>query len=175
MKIAVDVHYREEFAKVVAIEFNKWTDSFPEKILEETIEHVEEYISGEFYKRELPCILEILKGIDQSKLEVIIVDGYVQLDDSGKAGLGMYLSEALKRKTPIIGVAKKGYKDNEKHVIKIERGESKNPLFVTSIDIDLQESANKIKNMAGEYRIPDLLKILDQKTKEKKKTGYNNS
>jgi len=175
MIIAVDVHYRKEFAKVVAIEFDQWTDSNPENIYEEIIEHVEEYISGEFYKRELPCILEILKKIDKSKLETIIVDGYVQLDDDGKAGLGMYLYESLNQKIPVIGVAKKGFKDNVKHVIKVERGKSKNPLYVTTIGTDLQESADKIKNMAGEFRMPDLLKILDQKTKEKKKTTHNNT
>lgn len=173
MIIAIDVHYRDDFAKVVAIEFDEWTDSIPKKIHEERIEQVEEYISGEFYRRELPCILEILKKIDQSALEMIVVDGYVQLDDNGKAGLGMHLYEALNRKFPIIGVAKKGFKDNEKYVIKVERGKSKNPLFITSVGVDLEETANKIKNMAGEYRMPNLLKVLDQKTKEKKKTGYN--
>jgi len=171
MKLAVDVHYREGYAKVVAIEFDKWTDKVPSKISEEIIENVEEYISGEFYRRELPCILEILKKTNKSNLEMIIIDGYVQLDDDGKAGLGMYLYESLNKKIPIIGVAKKGFKDNVKHVVKVERGISKNPLYVTTIGLDLQDSANRIKNMAGEFRIPDLLKILDQKTKEKEKTG----
>lgn len=166
MIIAIDVHYRKDFAKVVAIQFDKWTDDKPEQIHEEIIEDVEEYISGAFYKRELPCILEILKKIDPSNLETIIVDGYVQLDDDGKAGLGMYLYDSLNQKIPIIGVAKRGFKDNVKHVIEVTRGKSNNPLYVTAIGIDLQDSADKIKNMAGKYRMPDLLKILDQKTKE---------
>ena len=99
-------------------------------------------------------------------VETIIVDGYVQLDDDGKAGLGMYLYDSLNQKIPIIGVAKRGFKDNVKHVIEVTRGKSNNPLYVTAIGIGLQDSADKIKNMAGKYRMPDLLKILDQKTKE---------
>lgn len=171
MIVAIDVHYRTNFAKVVAIEFDNWTDSAPKHIYQEYIDQVEEYVSGEFYKRELPCILEILKKIDLSKLEAILVDGYVQLDDNGKPGLGMYVYQSLDEKIPVIGVAKKGFKDNEKHVIKVERGESKNPLYVTSIGVDLEETARHIKNMAGAYRMPDLLSILDQKTKEKENTN----
>lgn len=167
MIIAIDVHYREEFAKVVAIEFDRWTDTIPRLIHEMTIKKVEEYVSGEFYKRELPCILEILRKIDQSKLESIIVDGYVQLDDQGKAGLGMYLYQSLNQQIPVIGVAKKSFKDNLRHVIEVKRGNSKNPLYVTSVGTDLQHVADNVKNMAGKYRMPDLLKILDQKTKVK--------
>ncbi|MEO1260987.1 MAG: endonuclease V [Bacteroidota bacterium] len=166
MILAVDVHYRKEFAKVVAVEFNKWTDRIPARISEEIVENVEEYISGEFYKRELPCILEILKKTDQSNLDVIIVDGYVQLNDNGKAGLGKYLYESLNQEIPVIGVAKRGFKGNMKYVVEVHRGKSKNPLYITSVGIDLHESAAKIKNMFGKYRMPDLLRILDQKTKE---------
>jgi len=173
MILAVDVHYREKFAKVVSIEFDNWADSTPTKIIEDTVKNVQDYKSGEFYKRELPCILKILEKTEKSKLDVIIIDGYVELDDSGKAGLGKHLYERLNREIPIIGVAKRGFKDNYKKVIKVERGKSKNPLYITSIGIDLQDSANKIKNMVGKYRIPDLLRILDQKTKEKKKTEAN--
>lgn len=167
MIVAIDVHYREAFAKVVSIEFKTWEDTAPYKIHEIIINEVAEYVSGEFYKRELPCILKVLKKTDTDKLEIIIVDGYVVLDDEGKAGLGMYLYEALNQKIPIIGVAKRGFINNEKNVIKIKRGESENPLFITSVGIDLNEAAEQIKNMVGEYRMPDLLRILDQKTKEK--------
>lgn len=166
MILAIDVHYREEFAKTVSIEFENWNDSVPSKINESFIKNVEEYVSGEFYKRELPCIMEILEKTDKEKLEVIIIDGYVVLDDTGKAGLGKYLYETLNQAIPIIGVAKRGFINNERNVIKIKRGKSENPLFITSIGIDLNEAATKIKNMTGEFRIPDLLRILDGKTKE---------
>lgn len=166
MIIAIDVHYRETFAKVVSIEFANWQDTEPTHIHIQKVNEVAEYISGEFYKRELPCILEILTHSDLTKVKTIIVDSYVQLDDKGKAGLGKYLYQHLNEKIPIIGVAKKGFANNHKNVIPITRGESQNPLYITAIGTDLQQAADKIKNMHGEYRMPDLLRILDQKTKE---------
>ena len=33
MKIAIDVHYREENAKIVAVLFSNWTDSIVEQFL----------------------------------------------------------------------------------------------------------------------------------------------
>lgn len=166
MIVAIDVHYRDEVAKVVAIEFNQWSDQIPKNIHVEYLEEISEYIPGEFYKRELPCILSILNKIDLEQVELIIVDGYVQLGEQGKPGLGMHLYESLDQEIPIIGVAKRGFKVNDKYIVKIERRKSKNPLFVSVVGLDLKESANNIKQMSGAYRIPDLLKILDQKTKE---------
>ena len=66
MIVAIDVHYRTTFAKVVAIEFDQWTDKIPTKISETILEEVAAYVPGEFYKRELPCLLEIIKQIDRA-------------------------------------------------------------------------------------------------------------
>ncbi|MEL6942504.1 MAG: endonuclease V [Bacteroidota bacterium] len=160
-----DVHYRATFAKAVSIEFETWQDVQPTAIHEVEIKEVADYVPGQFYKRELPCILKVLEETSLKNIELIIIDGYVTLNDAGKYGLGMYLYEVLLEKIPIIGVAKKAFKDNEKLVRKILRGESKKPLYVSSVDIDVDLAANYIQNMAGEYRIPNLLKILDQRTK----------
>jgi deoxyribonuclease V len=167
MIVAIDVHYREKFAKSISIEFDNWQAETPSKINEVFIKEVYEYIPGEFYKRELPCIVEVLKKSSKEEIELIIVDGYVTLDDSGKFGLGAYLYKELRKKIPIIGVAKRRFANNIKNVIEIQRGKSKNPIFVTSVGIDLIEASQKIKNMKGDFRMPDLLRILDQKTKEK--------
>jgi hypothetical protein len=40
---------------------------------------------------------------------MIILDGYVALDDHGKIELGGYLFEALEQKYPVIGIAKNGF------------------------------------------------------------------
>lgn len=167
MILATDVHYRDEFAKAVSIAFEQWSDGFPSIIHEAFLNEVEEYVPGQFYKRELPCILKVLEKSTLEAIEVIIVDGYVVLDDDGKAGLGQYLFEALDQQIPIIGVAKKGFINNKKNVVPIKRGTSDNPLFITSVGINVAEAAHKIKHMVGAYRMPDLLRILDQKTKEK--------
>ena len=165
MIIAIDVHYRK-LAKTVAISFKDWESEEIIDIKKSLTSYSSEYISGEFYKRELPCIEEILNQFSKSEIELIIIDGYVTLNEVGKFGLGAYLFEKLNSKIPIIGVAKKKFSEASNNQIKITRGTSKNPLFITSIGIDLKKSAYLIKNMKGQYRIPDLLKLVDQKSKE---------
>ncbi|MEM8525136.1 MAG: endonuclease V [Bacteroidota bacterium] len=172
MIVAIDVHYRTNFAKAVSIEFQTWQDKQPTTIHEVLIEEVAEYVPGEFYKRELPCILKVLEKTPLEEIELIIVDGYVVLSDEGKYGLGRYLYEVLKRKIPIVGVAKRSFKDNEKQVRRVLRGASKNPLYVTSIGVEVDAAAKQVQKMAGAYRIPDLLKILDQHTKARSSIFY---
>jgi deoxyinosine 3'endonuclease (endonuclease V) len=124
-----------------------------------------EYEPGAFYKRELPCILSLLAKIDLSAVEAIMVDGYVVLDDAGKAGLGGYLFEALARKIPVIGVAKTNFAQNERSKIALLRGSSERPLFITAMGIDLATAAEYIRQMHGEFRMPALLRFLDGQTK----------
>lgn len=100
MILAIDVHYIDNVAKVVAVLF-EWDDikikqEFSEKILVNS-----EYIPGQFYMRELPCILSVFKHIDLTKVEAIIVDGYVFIDNSFSNGLGGHLWEAIDKKVPI--------------------------------------------------------------------------
>jgi len=168
MKLAIDTYYSENQAKTVCISFDNWDDSLPSNITEEFTKNFLEYEPGAFYKRELPCILSILDQFDIEKIDVIIVDSYVLLNDAGKLGLGGHLYEAINKSTPIIGVAKSKFKDGTKFSKEILRGGSKKPLFISAIGIDLEEAANSIRSMHGEYRFPTLLQILDGKTKEKK-------
>ena len=118
MIVAIDVHYRETNAKAVAIEFEDWTTDHPTKINQVLLPDIAPYIPGQFYKRELPCILKILEQSNLSLIDIIIIDGYVTLD-KGKPGLGKFLYEHLKESIPIIGVAKTSFKDNEKFVRKV--------------------------------------------------------
>lgn len=166
MIVSIDVHYRERFAKVVSIEFDHWTDEYPKRTNELLISEVQNYVPGSFYKRELPCILKILECSPRDEIELILVDGYVFLDDHQKAGLGKYLFDALNAKIPVVGVAKKAFRDNELNVVKVYRGKSVNPLYVTCVGINLKVAAERVQHMAGNYRMPDLLRILDRKTKE---------
>ncbi len=166
MIIAIDVHYRNEKAKAVSVEFDNWDDEQPQKINIIELPEAEPYVPGEFYKRELPCILEVLNKSDLDKVQVIIIDGYVVLNDRGKPGLGTYLFKALQEKIPIIGVAKKRFFSNQKYVKEVMRGQSNKPLYITAVGIDLERSANNVLNMKGAFRMPKLLQILDTTTKE---------
>ena len=167
MILAFDTYYFDNKAKTVALGFSNWSDSIEKDNYSEILENIEEYKSGEFYKRELPCILSLISKIDIKKIEIIIIDGYVFVDDNSKLGLGGFLYEKLNKKIPIIGVAKTDFISLNKNKISLLRGKSKNPLFISSIGINLNEATEKIKQMSGEFRIPTLLKKLDTLTKEK--------
>ena len=105
--ICLDVYYYEEYAKASGIVFQKDQE---EKVIaeyNELIYNISEYIPGQFYKRELPCLLALLEKVKEN-IDFIIVDSFVWLDDS-KKGLGGYLHEAMECRTPVIGVAKTFY------------------------------------------------------------------
>ncbi len=166
MILAFDTYYFDGKAKTVCIEFTDWSNSQYLKCHTETLENIEEYIPGEFYKRELPCILSLLNKISPKNAEAIIVDGYVFLTDEGKPGLGGHLYNALKGNIPVIGVAKTNFKTIEKLKRQVLRGDSNNPQFVTAIGIDVDIASENVRGMSGPFRIPTLLKQLDQMTKE---------
>ncbi|TCI90024.1 endonuclease V [Tenacibaculum sp. M341] len=161
MILAFDTYYFEDKARTIALQFENWNDEQESLIFDETLSGISEYVSGEFYKRELPCILSLLKQIDLTNCEAIIIDGFVVLDDIGKLGLGGYLHEALEENIPIIGVAKNNFSQIETLKKAVLRGESKKPLYITAKGVDLTVAADKIKNMNGEYRIPNILKRVD--------------
>jgi len=155
----LDVHYNGNIDGLVAcIGFKKWDDEKPSYAKIHFIENIEPYEAGSFYKRELPCLLEALKDLDN--IECVVVDGYVWLGEVGHDGLGMHLYHALDKSIPIIGVAKTPFIGTPKEC-EIFRGKSLKPLFVTAVNIDLEEAKNAILSMHGEYRLPTLLKKVD--------------
>ena len=166
MILAFDTYYRGKKAKTVCIGFDHWTDTEPKIVYHDTMEVENDYEPGAFYKRELPCILRLLKKIKVKEIELILIDGFVVLDDQGKYGLGGYLYERLDKHIPVAGVAKTDFRRNRSNKKEVFRGKSKKPLFVTALGIDVELVSEKIKNMHGEYRIPALLKHLDRLTKE---------
>lgn len=166
MILAFDTYYFNAKAKTVCLRFERWTDSEPVDTFSEITEEIPDYEPGEFYKRELPCILSLLGKVPKEGMEYVIIDGFVFLDDEGKNGLGGYLYESLRREIPVIGVAKSSFHNNRKNVRELIRGKSKNPLYISAAGIDPDTAYSMIKSMKGEFRIPTLLKLLDGKTKE---------
>lgn len=165
MILAIDVYYKNNKAKTVGAFFN-WEDEKPKQIIINTTDIIEEYIPGQFYKRELPCILQLLKKVDLSIIEVIIVDGHVYISNDKTFGLGGHLYQALEKKLPIIGLAKKSFINTDEVSFPIYRGESKVPLYVSVIGYDIEKAILNIKKMKGKFRIPSILKKLDSITKE---------
>ncbi|MEJ2153950.1 MAG: endonuclease V [Desulfobacteraceae bacterium] len=158
MIAAFDVHYTEDAkASAAAVIFNDYGDAAPIASVTHLIHDVADYIPGKFYKRELPCLLNLRRGIHVPLTEMII-DGYVMHRDG--AGLGQYLYVAFDGQIPIVGVAKNPYVGSS--AVAVLRGRSRRPLWVTSAGIAPTEAASRIERMHGPYRIPTLLRYADQ-------------
>jgi deoxyribonuclease V len=166
MILAFDTYYFGGKAKTVCLSFLNWEAAESFKVYSEILDNVPGYTSGEFYKRELPCIVSLLKQVDHTNLSAIIIDGFVFLDDNQKPGLGAHLYKELQPKVPVIGVAKTNFATIETNKKILFRGNSNRPLFITSAGINTEDAAELIKNMHGNYRIPTILKQLDTLTKE---------
>ena len=160
MILATDVDYKGNTANAAGIVFKGWEDAASFKEYTIQLEKIKDYIPGQFYKRELPCLTALLRATNE-EITTIVVDGFVWLSDIYKKGLGAYLYQKLDKKIPVIGVAKKSFYSLGENYREIYRGESKSALFVTSAGIDLDIAAENIKKMAGENRIPTLLKKAD--------------
>jgi len=164
MFACVDVHYCDDHAVAACILFQNWTDSRPAARFRTTILKTAPYLAGRFYLRELPCILKVLELVAEN-IEAILIDGHVWLDNRQSPGLGAYLYNKLNQTTPVIGIAKSQYKRCEA-AEKIIRGKSKKPLYITAAGMDQRLAASYIAKMHGPYRIPTLLKIADQISKD---------
>ena len=113
MLACVDVDYPGDEGPAVAscVVYEDWdsSDSHEERVA--LIPRVAPYTPGQFYQRELPCILQVLEKV-QTPLDAILVDGHVWLDDEGTPGLGAHLYCALEEQTPVIGIAKNPFGDS---------------------------------------------------------------
>ncbi|WP_145455014.1 endonuclease V [Gimesia panareensis] len=161
MNLVLDVYYHpDDSATVAGILFEDWESDQITKSLLKSIPQVAEYEPGQFYKRELPCLLALIDEVEQ-KLKTIVIDGFVTLGADQRPGLGAHLFQELSSETPVIGVAKSRFNETPTKT-EILRGSSQNPLFVTAMGIPLTEAQHKIQSMHGEFRIPTLLKQVDQ-------------
>lgn len=162
--LAVDVDYRPDKAVVAGILFRAWGDSVPLQEISIICEIVDEYVPGEFYRRELPCILKMYKQLDKH-VDIIVIDGFVYLGKERRPGLGMVLYERLKGKVAVIGVAKSAFRDTPAST-ELLRGGSQRPLYVTAIGIEEDVARQAIQQMYGKDRLPTLLKQVDRLCRE---------
>jgi deoxyribonuclease V len=134
MILAIDADYRDSEAVVAGVCFDGWKDENVSHVYRSVVSDIEDYEPGSFYQRELPCILQLLKD-HRITPDIIIIDGFVYLGDESRPGLGKHLYNALGRKIPVVGVAKKPFKNTPLET-GVLRGQSARPLFVTSAGID---------------------------------------
>ena len=156
--VAADVHYLApggaRAAAVVAADA-----SFSRLVAErvELVLAVAPYRPGQFYLRELPPLRAALNGL--ADVALLIVDGYADLDPGGRPGLGARAHAEFG--VPVIGVAKSAFR-TATHAVPVLRGTSARPLYVTAAGIGAEEAAERIQAMHGKFRIPTLLKRVDQ-------------
>ena len=160
MILAVDVAYQKEAAIVGGVLFRNWKDEKPLKKLVISYSIPDNYMPGQFYRRELPCIAALLEQVPEV-LECIVIDGFVYLGRAKEPGLGKHLRDMLEQKVVVIGVAKTPFKDTPK-ACEVLRGKSQNPLYVTADGIKEDRAKFLIKSMHGLDRIPTLLKYVDR-------------
>ncbi len=163
----IDVSYGDDVAHAGCLLFRGWADAAATREVLASTPLAASYRPGEFFRRELPPILDLLARIDEP-LETIVIDGYVWLAGRGP-GLGAHLYEALEGRIPIVGVAKTAWNmppdpdEPEAHAtVPVVRGNSTRPLFVTSAGIDVTKSAELVARMHGPHRLPTLLKAVDR-------------
>ena len=154
---ATDVHYFSDTeARAAAVVFDAWVSAVA------TAEHAEiatgfaEYRPGEFFRRELPCLLPLLQRVrSEHGVSIVVVDGYVDLPDG--PGLGRHLHEAMPD-VAVVGVAKNPFRGAP--AIEVRRGGAQ-PLWVSAVGLDPAEAAAGVLGMAGPYRMPTLLRRVD--------------
>ena len=164
--VIIDADYDEEqktghAAGVVA---ESMTDEKAVKTVTAMVEGIGDYIPGQFYKRELKIVEAVISQLELKDIDLIVVDGYA---DSGteEHALGTYVYEKYNK--PVIGIAKNKYPRCTIENTEVYRGESKKPLYVTSKGISHEEAKSLVKAMAGEYRIPLLVKYADKLARDR--------
>ena len=172
MLTALDVQYTHDgggAAHAAAVVFDSWDSEASAAEYTSVQSPVADYEPGKFYQRELPPLLQVISRIKEP-VETIIIDGYCHLSTDGAPGLGAWLAEALPEPVPIVGVAKNPYRGSA-HAVSILRADSKRPLYVTAIGIDLHTAADCVADMAGAFRIPTMLKRVDTLAREAATNG----
>ena len=154
----LDVQYEDNRAHGGMVLIQNWTDAKPAQTASSTFDRCAEYEPGQFFKRELPVLTDLLQQ-SSHPIGTVVIDAYVDLAPN-TPGLGQYLFRQLDEKVTVVGVAKSRYRDDQ-HSRKVTRGKSVRPVFVTVAGAELEDAANWIEAMHGKFRIPDMLKLAD--------------
>ncbi|MEJ3744379.1 endonuclease V [Actinomycetes bacterium KLBMP 9797] len=158
---AVDVHYPAAGGAVAAAVVA--ADPRYASIVDEHVTRlagVPPYRPGAFFERELPALRAVLAAA--APVDLVIVDGYVDLDPHGRPGLGAHLHRELA--VPVVGVAKTAFR-GATHAAEVRRGAATRPLYVTAAGMPRTDAAALVADMAGPYRLPDALRRVDALTR----------
>ena len=154
MIIATDVKYDEHqrTARAVAVAFEDWGSGRAVCEYIARVDSVADYVPGEFFRRELPCLHAVIAQIDVP-IDAVIVDGHVRLGDG--PGLGYHLWTSVGCAWPVVGVAKRRF--HAGGALEVRRGGSARPLYVSAAGMPDVLAAAKVRGMHGPFRIPTCL------------------
>ena len=153
----MDVHYPDTGgarAALVVAEDGRFADIVDERVCR--LAEVAAYEPGRFYARELPAVRAVLACA--GRLDLVLIDGYVDLDPLGRPGLGAHLHAEID--IPVVGVAKTAFR-TATHAIPVRRGTATRPLYVTAAGLPVERAATLVAQMAGSNRLPDALRRVD--------------
>ncbi|HSO39705.1 MAG TPA: endonuclease V, partial [Labilithrix sp.] len=105
----LDVQYAGEGGVAAAVVASQWDAAVAEEEHVVTVPSVLPYRPGAFYERELPCLALVLARV-RAALRVVVVDGYVELDEHGAPGLGAHLHDQLGGAVAVVGIAKTAFR-----------------------------------------------------------------
>jgi deoxyribonuclease V len=158
--VAVDVDYRPTETVTACVGFRAWADAAATvEIVVRAAGAAAAYQPGEFFRRELPPVLAAIRRLTVPP-SMIVIDGYVWVGP-GAPGLGARLFDALDRRIPVVGVAKRPFA-GAADARAILRGASLEALYVTAIGTSPDDAATGVRSMHGPHRIPTLLKRADR-------------
>jgi deoxyribonuclease V len=154
---AADVYYPVSGAARAALVM-AGDRAFAEILAEQTalVPDVAPYVPGQFRQRELPPLRAVLAGV--TGIELLVIDGYVDLAPDGRPGLGAYVHAELG--VPVIGVAKTAFA-TATHAVPVLRGQATRPLYVTAAGMPAAVAAGLVRGMSGKFRMPDALRRVD--------------
>ncbi len=166
MLLAVDVHYPTRSSAMAAgVLFEEWSTAEPSQEIHTWVSDIQDYVPGQFYRRELPCLMTLIRSLEIMP-ETIVIDGFVTLGSDRGPGLGHHLYHELDGAASVVGVAKRPFKDTPRET-EVYRGSSRKPLFVTSIGMELERAKSRVRSMHGAHRVPTLLKSVDRLCRER--------
>lgn len=160
MLCALDVHYEPAATRVAAVEFRGWSDADAEREHVLSLPAAAPYVPGQFYRRELPPLLAVIAAL-AAEPEVLLVDGHVWLEP-GRPGLGAHLHAALGGRPKVVGLAKTAFGGAGGVWREVYRGTSRQALWVDAVGWDHGAAADAVRSMHGPFRLPTLLRRVDQ-------------
>ena len=158
MKLAITVHFDGPQARAAAVAFDAWDAAEPTRSFVTHIAQMEKPARGEPDLRELHAVMQLLREHALAP-ELIVIDGFVNLDAEETPGLGHHLFHALAGRVPVIGVSKSG-RPGLAAQFEVMREEEARPLTVTSAGVDIGAAKVRVRGMHGRKRVPTLMKLV---------------